>query len=179
MRLDLLAPLGPVAIVILKTTLLLALGATGDRVLHRAPAVARHLVWLTAIVGALLVPVFDRYMPMRVAVLPAPMSTLVSATANGVGVSSLPNADGAPPASDASRSVSARRRRIAPSRDEPGRRDGVHVRHAFAGDRAACICKGVDRRTAPRGAPSRARPYSASRSPGPRHRRTGLRGVLV
>ena len=108
MRLDLLAPLGPVAIVILKTTLLLALGATGDRVLHRAPAVARHLVWLTAIDGALLVPVFDRYMPMRVAVLPAPMSTLVSATANGVGVSSLPNADGAPPASDASRSVSAR-----------------------------------------------------------------------
>src|SRR4051812_22356993 len=75
MRLDLLSPLAPVLIIVIKTTLLLALGAGTGRALHRGPAAARHLVWLTVIIGALLVPVVDRFLPLRLPVLPAPART--------------------------------------------------------------------------------------------------------
>jgi beta-lactamase regulating signal transducer with metallopeptidase domain len=67
-------PMGLAGLVV-KGTLLLAVGWFGALLLRRAPAVARHLVWLTVIVGVLLIPVLVNVAPMNVAVLPSTAPT--------------------------------------------------------------------------------------------------------
>jgi beta-lactamase regulating signal transducer with metallopeptidase domain len=59
-----------------KATLLLAFGWCGALLFRRQPAVARHLIWLTAIAGALVIPLLARVAPVNVPLLPS-----VSATA--------------------------------------------------------------------------------------------------
>ncbi|HYD54868.1 MAG TPA: HEAT repeat domain-containing protein [Gemmatimonadaceae bacterium] len=61
----------PVLLLLVKATivLLLALGMT--RAMHRAPAGARHLVWLVSLGALLLVPALTAWAPVRLAVLPA------------------------------------------------------------------------------------------------------------
>ena len=57
--------------VVTRATLLLVIGWCGALVLRRAPAGARHLVWLMVIAGVLLVAALARVAPVRVAVLPS------------------------------------------------------------------------------------------------------------
>jgi beta-lactamase regulating signal transducer with metallopeptidase domain len=65
-----------VATVVAKVTLVLAAGWGAASLLRRAPAGARHLVWLTVLVGIQLVPIFSQLAPITVAVLPtAPSSS--------------------------------------------------------------------------------------------------------
>jgi beta-lactamase regulating signal transducer with metallopeptidase domain len=59
------------AVFVSKSLLLLALGWSAARLLARAPAAVRHTVWLTTIVGVLLVPVLDRITALPLRVLPA------------------------------------------------------------------------------------------------------------
>jgi beta-lactamase regulating signal transducer with metallopeptidase domain len=68
--LQMVTPLG-LAGVVAKGTLLLAIGWCGTLLLRPAPALARHLIWLTAIIGVLLIPVLARIAPMNVAMLPS------------------------------------------------------------------------------------------------------------
>jgi beta-lactamase regulating signal transducer with metallopeptidase domain len=65
-------------ILIAKSSLLLCVGYGAARLLHRAPAAVRHIAWLTAIVGVLLVPLFNRYTPVPVRVLPASATMIAS-----------------------------------------------------------------------------------------------------
>ena len=58
------------AVLVAKGTLILAVGWSAATMLRRAGAHARHLVWLSAIVGVLLLPAVARVAPLRVAVLP-------------------------------------------------------------------------------------------------------------
>src|SRR5262245_995207 len=69
------APLVGVGIVVLKSSLVLMIGWGITRALGRAPAACRHLIWLMAIVGALFAPVVDRFAPINVTVLPAPIDS--------------------------------------------------------------------------------------------------------
>ena len=69
----------PVVLLLVKTTLVLvaALGIT--RVLQRASAGTRHLVWLSTLGALLLVPVVAVWSPLRLAILPAVPSAAPSA----------------------------------------------------------------------------------------------------
>ncbi len=74
--------LSAAALLLAKATLLLvaALGVT--RALPRAPAGARHLVWLAALAALLLVPAIAPWAPLRIAVLPpVPAASAPSMTA--------------------------------------------------------------------------------------------------
>jgi beta-lactamase regulating signal transducer with metallopeptidase domain len=59
-----------------KGTLILALGWIAATLLRHSAAHLRHLVWLSVIVGVLLLPVIDRVAPFKLAVLPASASRL-------------------------------------------------------------------------------------------------------
>src|SRR5262249_18175725 len=72
------APLAGVGIVVLKSSVVLAIGWGTTRALGRAPAACRYMIWLSAIVGALLVPVVDRLAPVTVTVLPAVIDSSTS-----------------------------------------------------------------------------------------------------
>ena len=48
------------AATVAKGTLLIALGWCGTALLKRAPAGTRHLIWLTVLVGILIVPILAR-----------------------------------------------------------------------------------------------------------------------
>jgi beta-lactamase regulating signal transducer with metallopeptidase domain/HEAT repeat protein len=71
----------PVLLLLVKTTLVLlaALGIT--RVLQRASAGARHLVWLSTLGALLLVPLVAVWSPLRLAVLPAVPRTVSAPSA--------------------------------------------------------------------------------------------------
>ncbi|HTR77682.1 MAG TPA: hypothetical protein VMH39_06215, partial [Gemmatimonadaceae bacterium] len=56
---------------VVRGTLLLLVGLGGARVLRRAPAHVRHLMWLSVIAGVLLLPALARVGPIRVSMLPA------------------------------------------------------------------------------------------------------------
>jgi beta-lactamase regulating signal transducer with metallopeptidase domain len=58
------------ASILAKTTLAISIGWCGALWLRRAPAAVRHLVWLIALGGVLLIPAVARVAPVRVAVLP-------------------------------------------------------------------------------------------------------------
>ena len=64
-----LTPVGLLGVVA-KGTLLLALGWCAALFLRRAPAGARHVVWLTVIVGVLLIPALAQIAPVSLPVLP-------------------------------------------------------------------------------------------------------------
>jgi beta-lactamase regulating signal transducer with metallopeptidase domain len=73
--------------------LLLVLGWSATRLQHRAPASARYAIWLTAIVGVLLIPAFDQFSPVSLRVLPAEAPSSVarpSAPANTASAPSTP-----------------------------------------------------------------------------------------
>ncbi|HXD48202.1 MAG TPA: M56 family metallopeptidase, partial [Gemmatimonadaceae bacterium] len=53
-----------------KGTLILALGWVAAALLRRSAAHLRHLVWLSVIVGVLLLPAVDRVAPFKLALLP-------------------------------------------------------------------------------------------------------------
>src|SRR5215831_10368284 len=64
------APLAGVGLIVLKSSLVLAIAWGLTRALRGAPAACRHVIWLSAIVGALLVPVVGHFAPIDVTVLP-------------------------------------------------------------------------------------------------------------
>src|SRR3954463_5321182 len=81
-------------LLLVKATIILvaALGIT--LTMRRASATARHLVWLVTLGTLLLVPMLTAWAPLRVAVLPAPVSTLragPSPVAQGDKVSVIPS----------------------------------------------------------------------------------------
>jgi beta-lactamase regulating signal transducer with metallopeptidase domain len=82
------APLAGVGIIVLKSSLVLAIGWGITRALSRAPAACRYMIWLSAIVGALLAPVVDHFAPIDVTVLPAVVDSSVSALAGAAAVTS-------------------------------------------------------------------------------------------
>ena len=59
-----------------KGTLILALGWVAATLLRRSAAHLRHLVWLSVIVGVLLLPVVDRVTPFKLALLPTSVPRL-------------------------------------------------------------------------------------------------------
>lgn len=77
-----LPPTHPAVLIVLKVTLLLIVAMAATAGLARASAGARHLVWLTALGGLLLIPVMGRWAPLPLPVLPgasvdgAPAATL-------------------------------------------------------------------------------------------------------
>src|ERR1700742_3679712 len=71
MTISILASASSAGILVAKSSLLLGLGWGATRVLHRASAATRHAVWLTTIVGALLIPAVDKFSPISLRVLPA------------------------------------------------------------------------------------------------------------
>jgi beta-lactamase regulating signal transducer with metallopeptidase domain len=80
------APLAGVGIIVLKSSLVLAIGWGITRALRGAPAACRYMIWLSAIVGALFVPVVDHFAPINVTVLPAVVDSRAPAS------SALPDA---------------------------------------------------------------------------------------
>jgi beta-lactamase regulating signal transducer with metallopeptidase domain len=75
-----------VGLLVLKSSLLLAFGWCASRLLHRASAAARHLVWLTVIVGVLVMPVVGWLAPVPFRVLPAQPLPPFTATSSLSGV---------------------------------------------------------------------------------------------
>ena len=69
---------------VVKGTVLLLLGWFGALLMRRAPAGARHGLWLTAIIGVVLVPLIASVATVRLAVLPAPHASAVPASALNV-----------------------------------------------------------------------------------------------
>ncbi len=67
------------AATVAKGTLLIALGWCGTALLKRAPAGTRHLIWLTVLVGILIVPILARFAPMNVPLLPGVAAVSVAA----------------------------------------------------------------------------------------------------
>ena len=66
------AAAAPVLLLVIKATGLLCIAVAAALVLQRGSAGARHLVWLVAIAGLLILPVLAVWSPLRVPVLPAP-----------------------------------------------------------------------------------------------------------
>ncbi len=71
MTISILTSASSAGILVAKSSSLLVLGWSATRLLHRAPASTRHAVWLTTIVGVLLIPALDRFSPVSLRVLPA------------------------------------------------------------------------------------------------------------
>src|SRR5262245_24623741 len=78
-----LTPVGLIGVVA-KGTLLLALGWCVALILRRAPAGARHVVWLAVIVGVLLIPVLAQIAPVSLPVLPRVVAPSAVTTAQSV-----------------------------------------------------------------------------------------------
>src|ERR1051325_6084836 len=90
-----LTPVSGLIGVVAKGTRLLALGWCETFLLRRAPAGARHVVWLTVIIGVLLIPGLARIAPMNVPVLPSVAAAPPRATARRSGP--VVRGGGAPP----------------------------------------------------------------------------------
>lgn len=85
MTISILTVASSAGILVAKSSLLLGLGWSASRLLYRAPASTRHAVWLTTIVGVLLIPALDQFSPVSLRVLPAEAPSSVarpSATTN-------------------------------------------------------------------------------------------------
>ena len=63
--------LASLLLLLAKVTVVLALGLLLASAMRRASASARHLVWLTALTGALSIPLVESITPLRLALLPA------------------------------------------------------------------------------------------------------------
>ena len=90
--------------VLAKATLLLVVALAIAAVLRRAPAGARHLVWVAVLASVLVLPAVARWAPVHLAVLPATFAEMVPAAAPTVSrkqPDATPTRD-APPASVAS-----------------------------------------------------------------------------
>jgi beta-lactamase regulating signal transducer with metallopeptidase domain len=88
------------ALLAAKSSLLIGLAWAATQLLRRAPAAARHAVWLTAIVGVLLIPAVDRWVPIPVPVLPGVAAQQLVAVPPGIagidhGASALPGGQAA------------------------------------------------------------------------------------
>lgn len=68
-------PLAGSLIVLAKATLLLVIAFAGATLLQRAAAGARHLLWVASIGALLLLPALSAWSPLRLAVLPASLSS--------------------------------------------------------------------------------------------------------
>lgn len=82
------APVAGLGIIVLKSSLILVIGWGISRALHGAPAACRYMIWLSAIVGALLAPVVDHFAPIDVTVLPVVVDSSASALAGAAAVTS-------------------------------------------------------------------------------------------
>ena len=74
-------------VLVVKATALLVLGAVVAGLMRRAPAGARHLVWLATLVAVLALPVSVRVAPLPLPILPAvapPEAALAPSTASSV-----------------------------------------------------------------------------------------------
>lgn len=71
-----------VIVFLVKATVILLAAFGITRVMHRASAGARHLVWLVALGALLLVPVLTAWSPLRLAVLPAAPSSSLAPSDN-------------------------------------------------------------------------------------------------
>ena len=60
-----------IGLLIAKSSLVLIFGWCASRLLHRASAAVRHLVWLTVIIGVLVLPIVSRVAPLPFRILPA------------------------------------------------------------------------------------------------------------
>ncbi len=82
-------------------TLLLLVGWCGALVMRRAPARARHVVWLSAIVGLLLIPGVARVASVRVALLPhRPAPSIQAPSVDQLGGFAAPLAKAVQPVGD-------------------------------------------------------------------------------
>jgi beta-lactamase regulating signal transducer with metallopeptidase domain/HEAT repeat protein len=64
----------PVVLIVVKATLVLLAALVVTRLMEKEPAVARHLVWFVSLGAVLLIPVLSSWSPLRLAILPAPVS---------------------------------------------------------------------------------------------------------
>jgi beta-lactamase regulating signal transducer with metallopeptidase domain len=74
------------ALELLKVTLLVAAGWAVTRALARAPAALRHDVWLLALIGALLVPAAERWLPSVYVGLPDAWERWMAPTSGALGL---------------------------------------------------------------------------------------------
>ena len=76
----------PLLLLVLKATLVLLLALGVARLLARASAGLRHLVWLASLGGLLLVPLLDLWSPLRLSVLPPAREAVPAVIPSGPGV---------------------------------------------------------------------------------------------
>ncbi len=87
-----------VLLLLAKATIVLVVALGITRALPRAPAGARHLVWLTALAALLLVPAIARWAPLRVGILPPWPALQAVTTRVAIPTSSAATDRGAPAA---------------------------------------------------------------------------------
>ena len=108
---------GPLALLLAKATLLLLSAAGAARALRRAPAGARHLIWLGVFGALLVVPALDAWGPVRLAVLPTAVPMAIPlALPSGIAVSAPAVEPGVTPRGDAAQAAPV---------EAPGPRVGV------------------------------------------------------
>ncbi|HET7549733.1 MAG TPA: M56 family metallopeptidase, partial [Gemmatimonadaceae bacterium] len=71
----------PVLLFLGKATLLLLLALIASAALRRASAGSRHMVWVGALAGVVLLPALSRWMPWQVTVLPSSLGAVVGTIA--------------------------------------------------------------------------------------------------
>lgn len=81
----------PVVLVLLKVTGLLLAASLAARVLQRASAGSRHLVWLTALAALLLVPPLAVWGPLPIRILPETLSPAASPAAEPIAFAPQPS----------------------------------------------------------------------------------------
>src|SRR3954462_12615955 len=91
-----------VLVFLVKATVILLVAAGITRVMHRASAGTRHLVWLVALGALLLVPALTAWSPLRVAVLPAQRVAVEQPVPAGLPSDVVLPSEGAPVVSPAS-----------------------------------------------------------------------------
>src|SRR5438093_10582881 len=64
---------------VIKATVVLGAAAIATRLMHRASAALRHLVWTLAVVGAIALPVLAVALPFRLRVVPGVASSRAAA----------------------------------------------------------------------------------------------------
>src|SRR5581483_6236288 len=98
----------PLALFVIKATLVLCAALVGAATLRRSTAGARHLVWLAALVGVLALPVLSRIPALHLGVLPTALvddsQTLMAPVAPFEGRTASRHIDAAPAAPPAMRS---------------------------------------------------------------------------
>jgi beta-lactamase regulating signal transducer with metallopeptidase domain len=110
-------PAAAAAVLVAKATLVLVAALAAARVLQRAAAGARHLVWLAALGALLLVPVLALWAPARLAVIPA---GLLPAAAPAAATAAAPAAAEPAPAAPARPGAAPERGPAPDARATPG-----------------------------------------------------------